>query len=166
MATYMTNRGKSCWNAAALSNGWLTRVTTPTFTASIPADLYFVLATNVTGDFRDIDLSNAGAITLTAEANGYTAKQIARNSTNFPVGTEDDTNDQSSVVCAASIQWTASGGSIVAAYGILCDANPYVTIPSNVLGVIDFGGTQTATSGNTFTVQNFTIRGTKAFGET
>jgi hypothetical protein len=165
MATYMTNRGKSLYNASMLTGQWLTTAATPTLTASVPANFFFMLATAVTGDFRDIDISSSGQITPLAEANGYTALSIARNGTNFPAATEDDTNDQSSVICGASIQWTASGGSIAAAYGLLCDIDPYPG-PGNVLCVVDFGGTQTATSGNTFTVQNFTMRLTKGFGET
>lgn len=46
-----------------------------------------------------------------------------------------------------SVVWTASGGSIAAAYGVIYDS----TTSANLL-LLTFGSTQTATNGNTFTV--------------
>jgi hypothetical protein len=171
VATYKTNRGKRCEIASTYSGGWVTANAGGTFTATVPGNLFMALASGtITGDTRDLklstDVATFGLTLLTVGANGYTAPvTLARNSTVWPLGSIDDTNDQESSACSALIQWNATGAGISASAALLLDGDQ--SGPSrNVLGIIDFGGTQVASSGQTFTIQNTTVRITKAFGET
>lgn len=68
---------------------------------------------------------------------------------------EDDTNDRLSVTWANAV-WTASGGSIGPSPGAIIYDD--TTTENTVVGYIDFGSDQTATSGGTFTVPNIEFR--------
>jgi len=167
VANYLTNRGKKIILAAAFASSWRTAALdgsdAPT---GAPANLYMALASALPGtDWRDLVLtSDAGVTLLTSGVNGYTPFALTRNTTVFPSSNSDTTNDQASIAVNATISWTAAGGSIAALAALLIDGDQSAT--RSILGVIDFGGTQTATSGNPFTIQNTTLRLTKGFGET
>jgi hypothetical protein len=167
VANYITNRGKKLILTASFAASWRTAALdgsdAPT---GAPANLYMALASAMPGtDWRDIVLTtDAGITLLTSGVNGYTPFALARNTTVFPSSNSDTTNDQNSIAINATISWTAAGGSIAALAALLIDGDQ--SAARNVLAVYDFGGTQTATFGNPFTIQNTTLRLTKAFGET
>lgn len=167
MANYITNRGKKLMLAASLAASWRTAAAdgsdAPT---GAPSNLYMALVSALPGtDWRDLVLtSDAGVTLLTSGVNGYTPFVLARNTTVFPSSNSDTSNDQASIAVNATISWTASGGSIAALAALLIDGDQTAT--RNILAVYDFGGTQTATAGNPFTIQNTTLRLTKGFGET
>jgi len=68
---------------------------------------------------------------------------------------EDDTNDRAEYTCN-TITWTAAGGSIGPSPGafIYDDTDADKT----VIGYLDFGSEQTATTGNTFSIANIAVR--------
>lgn len=167
MANYITNRGKKLILTACFANSWRTAAADGSDgTAIQPSALYMALASAMPGtDWRDIVLTtDAGITLLTPGTNGYNPISLTRNTTVFPASSSDTSNDQNSIIVNASISWTASGGSIAALAGLLIDGDQ--SAARNVIGIIDFGGTQTATNGNPFTIQNTTLRLTKGFGET
>ena len=88
-----------------------------------------------------------------ANANGYTTGGVTWSGT--LTISEDDTNNRSSVTRATDPSWTASGGSIVSPGAALVDDT---TTDDTVIGYVDFGGDQTATSGGTFTIENLEVR--------
>jgi hypothetical protein len=112
--------------------------------------------TNVLGDLTEI-----------AAGNGYTSggTSLARNSTDFDVLTEDDTNDYA-LVQVKDIVWTASGGalpsdSVGATYAVITDDNGTVG-SRDVYHYGSLGGARVVSSGQTLTIQNFEIRITES----
>lgn len=88
-----------------------------------------------------------------ANANGYTTGGVTWSGT--ITISEDDTNNRSDVTKTVDPSWTASGGSIVSPGAAMVDTT---TVDDTVIGYIDFGGDQTATSGGTFTITGITVR--------
>lgn len=100
MASGVTNRGKFS------ILGWSFRGDT------IPTNFYIRLHTDTTTpDVDDNTISDIN--TEIASGNGYTAGgiQLSKNSTDWDVHTEDDTNDEA-FIQLKDIVWTASGGPI------------------------------------------------------
>lgn len=92
------------------------------------------------------------AADLLTEANGYTAATLA----NVAL-TEDDTNDRGEASWDDQV-WTASGGSIGAANGAIIYDD--TTSDDTIVGYLDFGASQIATDGGTFTISNIKVRTT------
>lgn len=144
-----TNRGKY-----RMLQGWFRNT-------SIPANFYIALITSAAAPTAD---SNTFAdLTEIAAGNGYTAGGISlsRNSTDFDVLTEDDTNDRA-LVQLKDIVWTASGGSLPASgsgarYAIITDDNGTQS-SRDVCHYFDLSSDRTVSSGQTLTLQNCEIR--------
>jgi hypothetical protein len=92
-----------------------------------PTNFYIALVTSAVAP--NPDTNTFGELTQIAAGNGYTSGgiQLARNSTDFDVLTEDDVNDRA-LVQLKDIVWTATGGNIPASgagarYAILTDDN-------------------------------------------
>lgn len=69
--------------------------------------------------------------------------------------TEDDTNDRAEMTCA-DVVWTASGGTIGPSPGALLVDD--TTSDKTVIGYLDFGGDQQATTGLTISVGSIKVR--------
>lgn len=87
-----------------------------------------------------------------ATANGYTAGGATMSGVTV---TEDDTNDRCGVTWS-NVQWSASGGNIGPSPGAIIYDD--TSADDTVVGYIDFGSDQTATSGGTFTVSAPAVR--------
>lgn len=93
---------------------------------TIPTNYFVALVTSATAPTADINTKSE--LTELANGNGYTTGGISltKNSTNFDVLTEDDTNDRA-LIQIKDLVWTASGGSLPASggarYAILTDDN-------------------------------------------
>lgn len=86
-----------------------------------------------------------------ANGNGYAVNTKTLTSV---VLTEDDTGDRGHLTCD-NVVWTASGGSIgPSPVAIVFDD---ASSDDTIIGGLDFGGDQTATTGNTFTISGITI---------
>lgn len=99
-----------------MANGWTNKgkhhVLNVTFrNATEPTNYYIALVTSATTPTADTN--TLSQLTEIAAGNGYTTGgfQLARNSTDFDVLTEDDTNDKG-LIQVKDVSWTASGGSI------------------------------------------------------
>mgnify|MGYP000176653804 CR=1 FL=1 len=111
------------------------------------ADSYKLkLYSALTVDLTDTTLAEVDATGTEATAGtGYTAGgQVLANVAVTTVTTNDAKFD------ADDVTWTASGGTIVGAYGVLYNDTDTDDPP---VAVIDFDGTQTANDTATFTVQ-------------
>jgi hypothetical protein len=84
-------------------------------------------------------------VTEISAGNGYTASGITLTTKSVTPGTAAVVFDADDVV------WTASGGSIAAAYAVIYKSTGTAGT-SPLISYVDFGGTQTATDGNTFTI--------------
>lgn len=122
---------------------------------------YLALATNNTPPTVDANtLSDCSEI---AAGNGYTAGGLIvnRNSTDFDVLTEDDTNDRA-LIQMKDYVWTASGGNLPASgngarWVLGLDDN--VTVNSRqVWGFWDLGADRVISSTQTLTLQNIEYR--------
>lgn len=112
--------------------------------ANAPGDTYRVkLLTTATFDATDVTLADTGG-TEVANGNGYTTGGEAL--TNVTVSTVT-TNDAK--FDADDVAWSASGGPLVAAYGILFNDSDTDDPP---LAFIDFGGSQSAGDGTDFKI--------------
>lgn len=129
---------------------------------AIPGGAFAVfLATNTTPPTPDSNLKPD--ISEIATGNGYTAGgiNVARNSTDWDVQTEDDVNDRA-LIQLKDIVWTAAGGPIPASgagarWEILTDQN--VTVASReVIGYWDLVSDRTISDGQTLTLQNSELR--------
>jgi hypothetical protein len=123
---------------------------------------YFIaLVTSATAPTADTN--TLSQLTEIAVGNGYTAGgfSLARNSTDFDVINEDDTNDRGDIQ-VKDVVWTASGGSIPASgngarYAVLVDDN--ATVGSReVYAYFDLSSDRTVSSGQTLTLQNLELR--------
>jgi hypothetical protein len=144
-----TNKGK-----LRMLGGWFRA-------ESIPTNFYLALYTSATAPTADTDTHSQ--LTQIATGNGYTTGgyQLARNSTDFDVLTEDDPNDRALVQCK-DIVWTAAGGPIPASgngarYACLTDDNGTESA-RHVLHYFDLSSDRTISSGQTLTLQNVEVR--------
>jgi hypothetical protein len=93
---------------------------------ALPTNYYVALVTSATAPTADINTKSE--LTELANGNGYTTGGISlsKNTTDFDVLTEDDTNDRA-LVQIKDLVWTASGGSLPASggarYAVLTDDN-------------------------------------------
>lgn len=114
MASGWTNRGKK--NILATLRG-----------VALPTNFYLALVTSATAPTADTNTKSE--LTEVASGNGYTTGgiSITKNTTDFDVLTEDDTNDRA-LVQLKDMVWTASGGTLPgsgsgAHYAVLTDDN-------------------------------------------
>jgi hypothetical protein len=149
MASGWTNRGK--YNVLE----WAFR------NENLPTYLYCALITNAATP--DVDTNTFTEMTEINTGNGYAAGgyELDRNSTDFDVLTEDDTNDRALVQCF-DIVWTASGGAIPnggtgAYFAVLTDDN---ATPANreIIAYWDLTGPISVSDGQTLTLQNCELR--------
>lgn len=135
--------------------GWALRGETP------PTNLYMALVTSATAPVADTN--TLSQLTEIAAGNGYTSGGISltRNSTDFDVWTEDDTNDRG-LLQIKDLVWTASGGPIPASgsgarYSVLTDDN--VTVGSREIYMYwDLGGDTSVSDTQTLTLQDCETR--------
>lgn len=129
--------------------------------ATLPTNFYVFLATSA--QTPDPDTNVKSDLTEIAAGNGYTAGGISlnRNSTDFDVLTEDDTNDRG-LVQIKDLVWTAAGGNLPgsgngARWAILTDDN---ATPANreVLDFWDLGSDRVISDTQTLTLQNCELR--------
>lgn len=126
-----------------------------------PTNFYLFLATSAAAPTADTNVKSD--LTEVATGNGYTAGgiSIARNSTDFDVLTEDDTNDRA-LIQLKDMVWTASGGNLPgsgsgARYAALTDDN--VTLASReVYQFFDLSSDRVVSDTQTLTLQNCEIR--------
>lgn len=135
-------------------------------------DVFFRNATEATAYYLALvtsaaaptaDTNTKSELTEIANGQGYTTGgiSIARDSTDFDVLTEDDTNDRA-IIQIKDIAWTASGGTLPASgngarYAILTDDN--ATQGSRlVLMYWDLTSDRSVSSGQSLTLQNCEIR--------
>ncbi len=147
-----TNKGK-----AAMLDSYFRATGTPT-------NFYVALVTSATAP--DADTNTLGDLTEIAAGNGYTSGgiQLSRNSTDFDVLTENDTNDRGDME-VKDLVWTASGGAIPgsgngARYAVLTDDNGTVA-NREVICYWDLSSDRSVTDGNTLTLSDFEIRATE-----
>jgi hypothetical protein len=141
----ITNRGK--FNFL----GWIFRG------VSLPTNFYVALVTSATAPGADIN--TLGELTEIAAGNDYTTGgiQLTKNSTDFDVLTEDDTNDLA-LVQIKDLVWEANGGNIPASgdgarYAVLTDDNG--TIGSReIYAYWDLTSDRTVSDGQTLTLQD------------
>ena len=124
------------------------------------------LATSAQAPSPDFNVKTE--MTEIATGNGYDTAggmAITRNSTDFDVLTEDDTNDWA-LVQLKNIVWTASGGPIPASgngarYAVLTDQN--ATVNSRLmLAMWDLVSDRTVSSGQTLTLVDCELRLTES----
>lgn len=126
-----------------------------------PTNFYFALGTNTTPPTAD---SNTMAdVSQIAAGNGYSdgGVSVNRNSTDFDVLTEDDTNDRA-LVQLKDMVFTASGGNLPAsgsgarwAYLITDE----VTVANRqICHYFDLAADRTVSSGQSLTIQNAELR--------
>ena len=139
--------------------GWAMRGET------IPTNFYVALVTSAAAPVADTNTFTE--LTEIADTNGYTTGgyQLAPNSTDFDVWTEDDASDLA-LLEIKDIVWTASGGPIPASgdgarYAVLTDNNG--TIASReVFYYWDLTSNRAVSDTQTLTLQDTTIRITEA----
>lgn len=128
---------------------------------TIPTNFYVALVTSAVAPTQDTN--TLSQLTEIAAGNGYTSGgiQLAKNSTDFDVLTEDDTNDRG-LIQIKDLVWTASGGPIPASgsgarYAILTDDN--VTVGSReVYGYWDLVSDRSVSDTQTLTLQDCELR--------
>lgn len=132
---------------------------------TIPTNFYVALVTSAVAPTADIN--TFGELTEIAAGNGYTTGgyQLALNSTDWDVWTEDDANDRG-LIQIKDVVWTASGGSIPdsgdgARYAVLLDDN--VTVGSReVYAYWDLTSDRTVSDGQSLTLQDCELRGSES----
>lgn len=110
--------------------GWTNRgkytILGPIRGVALPTNFFAALVTSATAPVADTNTKSE--LTELANGNGYTTGGISltKNTTDFDVYTEDDTNDRA-LLQIKDLVWTASGGSLPATGGarylILTDDN-------------------------------------------
>lgn len=145
----VTNKGKYALLEIAFRN------------ASVPTVYYIALVTSAAAPTADTN--TFADLTEIAAGNGYTAGGISlsKNSTDFDVLTEDDTNDRA-LIQLKDIVWTASGGTLPASgggarYAIITDDNGTQSA-RRVISYFDLTSDRSVSSGQTLTLQNCEIR--------
>lgn len=129
--------------------------------ATAPANFYLALVTSAVAPTADTNIFSE--LTEIAAGNGYTSGgiSVARNSTDFPTLTEDDTNDRGDLFLKNEV-WTASGGSLPASgngarYAVLLDDN--ATVGSRqVIAYFDLVSDRTVSVGQSLTIQSANLR--------
>lgn len=128
---------------------------------ALPTNFYIALVTSAVAPVADTNTFSE--LTEITAGNGYTAGGISltKNSTDFDVLTEDDTNDRG-LVQLKDIVWTASGGSIPASgsgarYAILTDDNA-TQGSREIITFWDLVSDRTVSTGQTLTLQDCEIR--------
>ena len=128
---------------------------------SVPTVLYAALVTSAATP--GVDTNTFSELTEVAAGNGYTAGGISlsRNSTDFDVLTEDDTNDRA-FIQIRDLVWTASGGTLPgsgsgARHAILTDDNGTQS-SRDIISSWDLSSDRSVSSGQTLTLQNCEIR--------
>lgn len=126
-----------------------------------PAVFYIALFTSAVAP--NADTKTKSELTEIAAGNGYAAGGIAisRNSTDFDVLTEDDTNDRV-LVQVRDLVWTASGGSLPAAgagarYAGMTDDNA-TQASREVLHWWDLQSDRSVSDTQSLTLQNLELR--------
>ena len=144
-----TNKGKAAILDAYFRN------------AGAPTNFYVALVTSATAPTQDTD--TLGDLTEIAAGNGYTSGGISltKNSTDFDVLNEDDTNDRGDIQIK-DLVWTASGGNIPASgdgarYAVLLDDNGTVA-SREVLAYWDLASDRTVSDGQSLTLTNPELR--------
>lgn len=128
---------------------------------TIPTNFYLALFTSATAPTADTNA--VSELTEIAAGNGYTSGgiSISKNSTDFDVWTEDDTNDRG-LIQLKDMVWTASGGAIPgsgngARYAALTDDN--VTVGSReIYAYFDLSSDRSVSDTQTLTLQDVEIR--------
>lgn len=125
--------------------------------ASAPTNYYLALFTSAAAPTADTNTKSE--LTEIANGNGYTTGgfSLSRNSTDFDVLTEDDTNDRA-LIQAKDITWTASGGTLPASgsgarHAGLTDDNG-TQGSREVDSFFDLSSDRSVSSGQTLTLQN------------
>lgn len=130
-----------------------------------PTNFYIALVTSASVPDQDTNLMSD--LTEITAGNGYTAGgyQLTKNSTDFDVINEDDTNDRGDIQIK-DVAWTASGGAIPnggsgARYAVLTDDNGTVSA-REVYAYWDLSSDRSVSSGQTLTLQNLELRLTES----
>lgn len=126
-----------------------------------PTNFYIALVTSATAPTADTNLMSD--LTQIATGNGYTdgGFQLTKNSTDFDVLNEDDTNDRGDIQ-VKDVVWTASGGSIPASgsgarYAVMTDDNATVA-SREIYAYWDLVSDRSVSDGQTLTLQNLELR--------
>lgn len=150
MASGVTNRGKYLF-----LQGY--------FRGTLPTNIYVALCTSTTAP--TVDHNTLSELTQIAVGNGYTdgGFQLARNSTDFDVLTEDDTGDLA-LIQAKDVTWTASGGPIPAsgngARWAVFTTDEATVANRQILAWFDLVSDRTVSDGQPLTLQNCQINAT------
>jgi hypothetical protein len=133
--------------------------------AGAPTNFYVMLFTDATAPTADTNTESQ--LTEIADGNGYTTGgyQLTKNSTDFDVLTEDDTNDRA-LIQIKDVVWTASGGSIPdsgdgARYVMITDDNATIA-DREAYQYFDLVSERSVSDGQTLTLQNLEIRLTES----
>lgn len=128
---------------------------------TIPTNFYLALVTSAAAPTADINTKSE--LTEIANGNGYTTggTSLTKNSTDFDVLTEDDSNDRG-LIQIKDIVWTASGGSLPASgngarYAVLTDDNA-TQGSREILAYFDLSSDRSVSTGQTLTLQNCELR--------
>jgi hypothetical protein len=128
---------------------------------ALPTNFYVTLVTSATAPVADTN--TLGQLTEIAAGNGFTTGGISltKNTTDFDVLTEDDTNDRA-LVQIKDLVWTASGGNLPASgngarYAVLTDDNGTVA-NREVEQYWDLTSDRTISDTQTLTLQDCEIR--------
>lgn len=129
--------------------------------SALPTNFFVALFTSATAPVADTNTKSE--LTEIANGNGYTTGGISlsKNSTDFDVLTEDDTNDRA-LIQIKDLVWTASGGSLPASgggarYACLTDDNATQGSREIYTGW-DLTADRSVSVGQTLTLQNCEIR--------
>ena len=129
--------------------------------ATIPTNFFVALVTSATAPTADTNTKSE--LTEIANGNGYTTGglSLTKNSTDFDVLTEDDTNDRA-LIQVKDLVWTASGGSLPgsgngARYAVLTDDNA-TQGSREILAFWDLTADRSVSVGQTLTLQNCELR--------
>jgi len=130
---------------------------------AVAAPTNFFLALFTSAAAPDPDTNVKSDLTEIAAGNGYTAGgiSVARNSTDFDVLTEDDSNDRA-LIQLKDMVWTASSGNMPgsgsgARYAALTDDNA-TPADREVLNHWDLGADRVVSDTQTLTLQNLELR--------
>jgi len=129
--------------------------------AGAPTNFYVALVTDATAP--DQDTNTMSDLTEIAAGNGYTSGgyQLTKNSTDFDVLNEDDSNDRGDIQIK-DVVWTASGGTIPdsgdgARYAVLTDDDGTVA-NREIYAYWDLASARSVSDGQTLTLQNLELR--------
>ena len=125
-----------------------------------PTNFYVALVTDATAPGPDTNVLSD--LTEIAAGNGYATGgyQLSRNSTDFDVWAEDDTDDEASMQ-VKDVAWTASGGAIPdsgsgARYAVFLDDDGTVA-NREVWAYWDLSSARSVSSGQTLTLQDLEL---------